>query len=125
MTSNNTSHRGQYYSVRLSTLRHLSRRQWLIIATATIVLVFGAISANWIIRHAWAIYRLNRGVGDTVFYDAAGKPWFRLDEQRRDVPFEQISTYFKDAVIAVEDHRYYLHPGIDPIGFSRALFYNL
>ena len=26
----------------------------------------------------------------------------------------QISTYFKDAVIAVEDHRYYLHPGHRP-----------
>ncbi|HEY7568452.1 MAG TPA: PBP1A family penicillin-binding protein, partial [Gemmatimonadaceae bacterium] len=72
-----------------------------------------------------AIYKLNRGVGDTVFYDAAGRPWFRLDEQRRDVPLEQISTYFKDAVIAVEDHRYYLHPGVDPIALTRAVFYNI
>jgi penicillin-binding protein 1A len=31
---------------------------------------------------------------------------------------EQISTYFKDAVIAVEDHRFYRHPGIDPIGLT-------
>ena len=38
-------------------------------------------------------------------------PGSALDEQRRDVPLEQISTYFKDAVIAVEDHRFYLHPG--------------
>ena len=76
--------------------------------------------ATWTVRHGWAIYKLNRGVGDTVFYDAAGRPWFRLDEQRRDVPLDQISTYFKDAVIAVEDHRFYLHPGIDPIGARRA-----
>lgn len=79
----------------------------------------------WTGRYAWIIFRLNRGVGDTVFYDAAGRPWFRLDEQRRDVPFDQISTYFKDAVIAVEDHRFYLHPGIDPIGVTRALVYNI
>src|SRR6185436_5972063 len=79
----------------------------------------------WTGRHAWAIYRLNRGVGDTVFYDAAGRPWFRLDEQRRDVPLDQISTYFKDAVIAVEDHRFYLHPCVDPIALTRATFYNL
>ena len=39
--------------------------------------------------------------------------------------FEQISTYFKDAVIAVEDHRFYLHPGIDPIALARAVVYNL
>jgi len=81
--------------------------------------------ATWTTRHAWAIYKLNRGVGDTVFYDAEGNPWFRLDEQRRDVRFEQISTYVKDAVIAVEDHRYYRHPGIDPIGLTRATLYNV
>ena len=81
----------------------------------------GRIVGTWTVRHAWAIYKLNRGVGDTVFYDADGRPWFRLDEQRQDVPSDQISTYFKDAVIAVEDHRFYLHPGIDPIGLTRAV----
>ena len=60
-----------------------------------------------------------------MFYDADDHPWFRLDEQRQDVPSNQISTFFKDAVIAVEDHRYYLHPGIDPIGLTRAVFHNI
>ena len=60
-----------------------------------------------------------------MFLDGYGREWFRLDEQRRDVPLSQISTYLKDAVIAVEDHRYYHHPGIDPIGLSRAVFSNL
>jgi 1A family penicillin-binding protein len=87
--------------------------------------VLCALASVWTIRHGWAIYKLNRGVGDTVFYDAAGRPWFRLDEQRQDVPLERISTYMKDAVIAIEDHRYYLHPGIDPIGLTRAVFYNI
>src|SRR5262245_16657221 len=95
------------------------------IALGVVAAVVVVIIGSWTVRHAWAIYRLNRGVGDTVFYDAAGKPWFRLDEQRRDVPLEKISTYFKDAVIAVEDHRFYLHPGIDPIALTRATFYNL
>jgi 1A family penicillin-binding protein len=72
-----------------------------------------------------SIYRLNRGVGGTMFYDAAGRPWFPLDESRRDVPFDQISTNFKDAVISVEDHRYYSHFGIDPIAVTRAAVYNL
>jgi 1A family penicillin-binding protein len=91
------------------------------VAATLVVVIAGA----WTVRHGWSIYRLNRGVGDTLFYDAAGRPWFRLDEQRRDVPLEQISTYFKDAVIAVEDHRFYLHPGIDPIALTRATYYNL
>src|SRR5882762_2664579 len=79
----------------------------------------------WTGRHAVAIYRLNAGVGGTIFYDATGREWFPLDEQRRDVRFDQISTYFKDAVISVEDHRYYYHFGIDPIAVVRAAVVNL
>jgi 1A family penicillin-binding protein len=111
--------------MRLSTLRTLSRRDWLKVIAGTILLVFVAIAGVWTVRHSWTIYQLNRGVGDTVFLDASGKVWFRLDEQRRDVPLEQISTFLKDAVIAVEDHRYYAHPGIDPIGLGRAVVYNI
>ena len=111
--------------LRFSDLRALTRRDWLITAAGSVVLVLLTVGAVWTVRHAWAVYRLNRGVGDTVFFDAAGRPWFRLDEQRRDVPFHQISTYFKDAVIAVEDHRFYLHPGIDPIALTRATINNL
>jgi 1A family penicillin-binding protein len=99
--------------------------RWLKIPLVVGLILVVVISGAWTIRHAWAIYRLNRGVGDTVFYDAAGRQWFRLDEQRRDVPLDQISTYFKDAVIAVEDHRFYLHPGVDPIALTRASFNNL
>jgi len=106
-------------------MRALSRHDWLITAVGAVVLVFLTMTVVWSGRHAWAIYKLNRGVGDTVFYDADGRPWFSLDEQRRDVRLEQISTYFKDAVIAVEDHRYYLHPGIDPIALTRAAYYNV
>ncbi|MGH9258192.1 MAG: transglycosylase domain-containing protein [Vicinamibacterales bacterium] len=106
-------------------MRALTRRDWLITAVGAVLVVLLTMSLVWTGRHAWAIYRLNRGVGDTVFYDADNRPWFRLDEQRRDVRLEQISTYFKDAVIAVEDHRYYLHPGIDPIALGRAAYYNL
>ncbi len=79
----------------------------------------------WVIRHGVSIYSLKQGVGETVFYDADGQPWFSLDELRRDVPFEAVSTYFKDAVIAVEDHRFYLHPGIDPVALARATFNNV
>ena len=43
----------------------------------------------WAGRYAVAIHRLTRGVGDTVFYGADGQPWFRLDEQRHDVPLDR------------------------------------
>jgi 1A family penicillin-binding protein len=110
--------------VRFSDLRSLTVRDWLLSVLGGVVIVAIVMSTAWTASHAWAIYKLNRGVGDTMFYDALGRPWFRLDEQRQDVKFEQISTSFKDAVIAVEDHRFYLHPGIDPIALTRAVFYN-
>ena len=109
----------------LTTLRTLGGRDWLFVGLRALAIVFVVMVVAWTGRYAWAVYGLNRGVGDTVFYDAAGRPWFRLDDQRRDVQFDEISTYFKDAVIAVEDHRFYYHPGIDPIGLSRAVAYNL
>ena len=111
--------------MRLSDLRQISLRQWMVALIAGGLLASAVMTTVWTGRHAWAMYGLTRGVGDTVFHDADGRPWFRLDEQRRDVPFEQISTSFKDAVIAVEDHRFYLHPGIDPIALGRAALFNV
>jgi penicillin-binding protein 1A len=66
------------------------------------------------------VHRLTRGVGDTVFYDADGNAWFRLDEQRHDVPLADIAADLQHAVVAVEDRRFYRHPGLDPIGIARA-----
>src|SRR5262245_38823750 len=106
-------------------LRWLSIREWAIASAGGVVLVFLMTMLVWTGRYGWAVYKLNRGVGDTVFYDGLGKPWFRLDEQRQDVPLEKISRYLTDAVISIEDHRFYLHPGIDPIGLTRAVFYNV
>ena len=108
----------------LADLRAITLRQWVLAIVGGGLIACVVLTTIWTVRHASAIRKLNRGVGDTVFLDAAGRPWFRLDDQRRDVPFDQISTYFKDAVIAVEDHRFYLHPGIDPIALGRALLNN-
>jgi penicillin-binding protein 1A len=81
-----------------------------------------AIVVVWSMRQGWAVYKLRRGVGDTWFYSADGQPWFRMDEQRHDVALNEIAPVMRDAVIAVEDHRFYHHIGIDPIGLSRAVF---
>jgi len=81
-----------------------------------------AVVVVWTMRQGWAVFKLRRGVGDTWFYSADGKPWFRMDEQRHDVSLDQIAPALKDAVIAVEDHRFYNHFGIDPIGTARALW---
>ena len=85
------------------------------------VLAGAVVSVVWSVRYALAVNRLASGVGDVVFYGADGRPWFRLDERRRDVPLEQISPYLQEALIATEDRRFYYHPGIDPVGLLRAV----
>lgn len=40
------------------------------------------------------------------------------------VKFEDMSTYYRNAVIAVEDHRYYDHGPVDYIAIARATFVN-
>ena len=87
-----------------------------------LALLTGAVvSSVWLSRYAVAVHRLTRGIGDTVFYGADGQPWFRLDEQRHDVSLDQISPDLQHAVVAVEDRRFYHHPGLDPIGIARAV----
>ena len=36
--------------------------------------------------------------------------------------FKQLPEEMKDAMVAVEDRRYYLHPGVDPIGITRSFY---
>jgi 1A family penicillin-binding protein len=84
-----------------------------------------ALGVTWTMRQAYSVFRLRRGVGDTWFLAADGRRWFRLDEHRQDVPLSRIPADLQHAFIAVEDHRFYLHPGVDPIALGRAVVRNL
>ncbi|HEX7202622.1 MAG TPA: transglycosylase domain-containing protein [Arthrobacter sp.] len=46
-------------------------------------------------------------------------------ENRVRIPLDQMSPHIKDAIIAIEDSRFYEHAGIDPQGIVRAVFSNL
>ncbi len=46
-------------------------------------------------------------------------------EKRRDVPITAIPQRMVQAVVAIEDRRFYEHPGVDPIGTARAVFTNI
>jgi penicillin-binding protein 1B len=46
-------------------------------------------------------------------------------EKRRDVPLQVIPKTMQQAVLAIEDRRFYDHPGIDPIGIAGAAFRNV
>jgi penicillin-binding protein 1A len=86
------------------------------------LVVITSLAVIWTMRHGWAVYKLRQGVGDTWFYSADGRPWFRMNEQRRDVPLDEIAPDLQHAVVAVEDHRFYHHFGIDPVGTARAIY---
>jgi penicillin-binding protein 1A len=111
-------------------MRRLHPRAWGPLDWTVAVIFVALITATvvgvvWVGRHAVAVRRLTSGVGDTTFYSADGRPWFRMDEQRQDVPLAQIAPTLRHAVVAVEDHRFYRHPGLDPLGIARAVLENL
>ena len=94
---------------------------WIALSLLAAIVIGGGIAGVWLSRYAVAVHRLTRGIGDTVFYGADGQPWFRLDGQRHDVPLGDIAPDLQHAVVAIEDRRFYHHPGIDPIGVARAV----
>lgn len=66
------------------------------------------------IRMASSVYdREGRLVGNLYFYN---RIW---------IPFQQIPKHVRDAVVAIEDSRFYQHSGIDLKGITRALIHNI
>jgi penicillin-binding protein 1A len=98
---------------------------WAAVILLGLFVAGGAISVWWLSHYAMAVHQLKIKVGDTVFFDADGHPWFRLDEQREDVPLSRIAIDLQHAVVAIEDRRFYLHGGLDPIGLTRAIVRNV
>jgi penicillin-binding protein 1A len=41
------------------------------------------------------------------------------------LPYDEIPKHMRDAMVAVEDRRFYSHGGFDPVGFGRALYVNI
>ena len=90
-----------------------------------LLVVATAISVTWLVRQGYAVYRLTRGTGDTWFLAADGTRWFRMDEHRQDVSLADIPLHLQNAFVAVEDHRFFRHPGVDPLALGRAVVRNL
>ncbi|WP_448626484.1 transglycosylase domain-containing protein [Geodermatophilus sp. URMC 64] len=64
--------------------------------------------------------------GNTVVLAANGEPitWF-YDENRAPVASDQIAEVMKQAMVAIEDARFYEHNGLDVQGTARALLTNI
>ncbi len=48
-----------------------------------------------------------------------------IREQKSFTPLSELPDTYTDAIIAVEDHRFFSHKGIDPISIARAAWHNL
>jgi len=62
----------------------------------------------------------------TRIYSADGKLLARLYLENREViPIDKMSAFLPDAVVAVEDERYFQHNGVDVVGLGRAVVVNV
>ncbi|MGP4032177.1 transglycosylase domain-containing protein [Pseudarthrobacter sp. 1C304] len=62
----------------------------------------------------------------TTVMSADGKPIATFyAENRVKVGLDEMSPYIKDAIVAIEDSRFYEHAGVDPQGVLRAIYSNL
>jgi penicillin-binding protein 1A len=64
---------------------------------------------------------------NTVFYDIDQRPFhiIRGAENRKYVQLQHVSRNLQKAVVAVEDARFFTHPGFDPIRIIAVIFKNL
>jgi membrane peptidoglycan carboxypeptidase len=63
----------------------------------------------------------------TLIYDREGSLLNEVGDpnygRRTVVPLDEISPFLADATIATEDPNFYTHPGVDPVGIARAVYY--
>ena len=80
----------------------------LLLVSGTVVIIIGYSNYMGLIREESLATRMGEVLKDEHF-----------------VPFEELPKNYVNAVIAVEDHRFYEHGAIDIIGIGRALYTNL
>ncbi len=107
------------------------------LAATIVVLTVALLTAGGSV--AWFAWDLTRGLptrqalrdmGDmvqsTTIFDASDKPAFTIfKEQRIEVPLSKVSKNLIDAVISVEDQRFFDHSGVDAIRIGGAVIKNL
>ncbi len=98
---------------------------WRVTAVALIVLGL-AVAYTYSTLPALDALLDGRAQGSVTLHDRDGKIFaWRGDQFGGTVTADSVSPYLRDAVIATEDRRFYLHPGVDPIGIASAIRINL
>lgn len=108
--------------------RWLNRAAALLAIIAAAALLAGSIAYATIARELPDIGAPLKGRDQTtVVYDRNGAVIAKLfaEQNRTDVPLEEIPAELRQAVIATEDQRFYQHKGVDPLGILRALWVDI
>ena len=103
------------------------------IVLMALALVLTAGSSLWFVYDVTAgmptkaqVRDLGEMAQSTTILDARDAPVFTIfKEQRLEIPFEKIAPILIDAVIAVEDQRFYDHNGVDLIRIGAAVLRNV
>jgi penicillin-binding protein 1C len=101
--------------------RWRGRRVWRTLLAAC---ALGAIALAIAVLRPYDRRRLERGAGVTVV-DRDGQVLRRSGEAAQWTPLERISPALVAATLASEDHRFWNHHGVDPVGLARALWLDL
>jgi penicillin-binding protein 1A len=103
------------------------RRFWWVFIAIPVVVVL-AIGGGLV--YAYSQIELPKAlppIQSTFMYDRNGSLLASIHGavDRTIIPFDEMPEHLRDAVVAVEDHGFYKHPGIDPIGILRAAWTDL
>lgn len=102
---------------------HLTQISLLIIATSFLI----GLGFFYYLSKDVNISALEDGLAQaTIIYDVNGEVASKITANKTEgVPINEMPQHLKNAIIAVEDHRFYEHNGIDYIGITRAMFRNM
>src|SRR6476619_5044020 len=122
----------------MPTLPHRYRRPWyarpqfylptliVLVAIIFVAIYFGIVSSQLKAEAAtYDLSKLEQMESASVILDRNGKIFGQIYvENRETIPYDQLPRYLVDAVVAMEDNKFYQHSGYDPSGIVRAAFKN-
>jgi penicillin-binding protein 2A len=105
--------------------RILFKLRWLLLGALLFVVIVGAIVAIWI--NSLDISKLAVPIAaPTQMMDKNGETASEMTSLKiEQVSIKQIPITLQQAIVAVEDRRYYDHTGVDAFGILRAAFHNV
>ncbi|HEY7667039.1 MAG TPA: transglycosylase domain-containing protein, partial [Actinomycetota bacterium] len=107
--------------------RGFFRRFWWVFL---VVPILGVIAVGGALVYAYSQIELPKAlppIQSTYLYDRNGDLLTSIHGavDRTVIPLDEMPQSLRDAVIAVEDHGFYEHPGFDPVGIIRAAWTDL